>query len=241
MNNFCSWLLPTAPSSLRKLYIHSLSGEFCIYPVGSAERVWERHPIPAMFGLTGPSTPCIHSEPRQCSPLLLSPVHSSRCSVCHRAAPNPVHGNVQLPQRGMPGNPPGSVALEMIICNHSHIPAKELPHTHLGSSQAAACDNHSFFNDYLKSLRIISIILCLQLETGNKAHHPLLSKQATNSVCFEPKGRGLQSPCSLTEHPHPWKGARPGMADGAQVLQQSCALPGELRQGTEGIETMPGR
>lgn len=86
--------------------------------------------------------------------LLPSPPHGSKCSACHAAALLPVHGNVQLPQRGMRGNPVLSLALGMIICNHSHIPAKELHHTRLQSSRAAACDNHSSsFNYCLKSLR----------------------------------------------------------------------------------------
>lgn len=138
--------------------------------------ICREHPIPAVWGWAGPSAPFFHPAPRHCSQFAAG----SKCRVCDIAAPFPVPGNLQLPQRGMCGNPVVSLALEMIICNHSLIPAKELPHTRLESSWAPACANHSSSNYHPKPWERFNNSLFTVADKNSWAHHPLSNEQATH-------------------------------------------------------------
>lgn len=150
-----TWLLPTSLFSLSKTLppfswwgiLHLTSG-ICRKDVGKAFRshcVWFDRSVYTLFSL--------HIQ-TLVTGLLPSPPHGSKYNVCHVAAVYPVHGKVQLPWRERRGNPVTSLALGMVICNHSNIPAKELHNIHLESSGAVVCEDHSSsFNYSLKSLR----------------------------------------------------------------------------------------
>lgn len=147
-------LLPRTLFSLRKPISLFPSGEFYVLWVGSAGRMWESHFVSTRFALTGLSVPFFLSFCIWTPVTCLLPPHGSKYNVCHTVAVYPVFANVPLPWREMCGNPATSLALVMIICNHSNIPAKKLHNIHLQSSHAAVCEDHSSsFNYYHKSLK----------------------------------------------------------------------------------------
>ena len=152
MNSFLELHIPGCSPQLfspkEKLHLHFTGGEFYIYPVGSAGRTCERHPPYLVWHV------CLQPFFTLITSLLPSPPRGSEYHVCHKAAVYPVHGKVQLPQREVSGNPVVALALEVIICSHSNIPAKQLCNMNLESDCAAVCEDHwSPLNYYLKSLR----------------------------------------------------------------------------------------